>query len=104
MGSSKEAKRRYRKSEGGKRAWRGQKLRAKYGIGLAEYETLLQAQNGKCAICGCVNQREGYSLAVDHCHLTGRIRGLLCNNCNRGIGLLNDSVVQLQKAIDYLST
>lgn len=61
-----------------------------------------------CAVCqrpeSVIDPRKGETkeLAVDHCHETGRIRGLLCNNCNRAIGLLGDSVELLLKAVEYL--
>ena len=72
----------------------------KFGITLLHYEEMLQAQGGVCAICG--KQQEGRSLSVDHCHETGRIRGLLCTRCNLGIGNLQDDPGVLRKAIEYL--
>ena len=75
-------------------------LKSRYGITLAEYEKLLVGQSGKCAICGQTD--EWFSLAVDHCHETSRIRGLLCSQCNRGIGLFRDSPDLLEKAAEYL--
>ncbi len=71
-----------------------------YGINLAEYEALLAKQDGKCAICG--GKDEWFSLAVDHCHGTGRIRGLLCSQCNRGLGLFKDNPEHLKRAAEYL--
>jgi hypothetical protein len=70
-----------------------------YGITIEEYEDLKEKQNNKCAICGCTPTR---SYHVDHCHYTGEVRGLLCNNCNAGIGKLQDNVNILEKAIKYL--
>jgi len=75
-------------------------LKRKFGIALAEYEQILVDQNGGCAICGQTDK--WYSLAVDHCHDTSRIRGLLCSQCNRGIGLFRDSPDLLEKAAAYL--
>lgn len=72
-----------------------------YGITLQEYETLLEAQGGVCAICGkeCVTFE---NLAVDHDHATGAVRGLLCNNCNHGIGKFKDDPALLKAAADYV--
>lgn len=75
-------------------ACRDYRLQFKYRIGNAEYERMFVAQNGLCAICGKVESKmhgeKRRDLSVDHCHTTGRIRGLLCHSCNRGIGLLKD--------------
>lgn len=62
------------------------------------YRDRLTAQAGKCAICG----REPKRLVVDHDHDDGELRGLLCGNCNTGIGMMNDDVVLLRKAVSYL--
>lgn len=73
----------------------------RYGISLAEYNTLLADQKGVCYLCqGVCNT--GRRLAVDHSHLSGNVRKLLCGNCNKGLGNFQDSVELLQKAIDYL--
>lgn len=73
----------------------------KYGINLAIYNTMLEQQNGTCAVCSglCVTGRR---LAVDHCHETGEVRGLLCSACNKALGLFKDNVELMNKAIDYL--
>lgn len=79
-----------------------------YGLTLEAYEALLDAQGRRCAICGAETgwrhrqSGELKKLAVDHCHETGRIRGLLCDRCNTAIGKLNHDPDLLQKAIDYL--
>jgi hypothetical protein len=67
----------------------------------AAYTRLYEEQKGVCAKCGKTND-DGVSLAVDHCHTTGTIRGLLCRKCNVGIGLLGDNIEGLQAALDYL--
>lgn len=72
-----------------------------YGITLDEYEALLTAQRGGCAICSGVN-KDGRNLFVDHDHTTGAVRGLLCNLCNRALGNFRDSVDLLDAAITYL--
>lgn len=74
-------------------------LKRKYNLTQAEYNVMLEKQNGTCAICFSKCTR---ALAVDHEHSTGRVRGLLCNNCNRGIGHLKENVDTLKCAIDYL--
>lgn len=78
-------------------------LRDFYGISDAEYTAMLDKQGGGCAICGKHEERKGYRLAVDHCHESGRVRGILCTNCNRGIGLFRDSTDLIERAIKYLS-
>jgi len=78
-------------------------LKYMYGLTTENYEQLYLKLNGKCAICGKPEQRKSSShLCVDHCHKTGKIRGLLCHKCNSGIGKLNDDVELLKKAISYL--
>jgi hypothetical protein len=73
----------------------------KYGITVDEFMKLCEAHNGKCAICG-VEPKTKRGLHIDHCHDTGVIRGLLCNGCNTGIGLLQESPEIMTKAIEYL--
>lgn len=75
----------------------------KYGLTAEEYKQLIDKQDGKCAICGAsIGNTEGDRLYVDHDHATGKVRGLLCSNCNLGLGKFQDSVQLLQKAILYL--
>lgn len=74
----------------------------RYGITIAEYETLLQLQKGSCFICKKHHSEFRRRLAIDHDHGTGKIRGLLCNKCNQGIGLLQEDITILRSAIDYL--
>lgn len=71
----------------------------KYGLTIESYEELLTKQEGRCAVCR--HEVEGL-LHVDHDHETGRVRGLLCRECNRGIGLLGDSLEILESAVQYL--
>jgi len=76
-------------------------FRKKFGIGLHQYQTMLKEQNGVCYIC----EKEDFrNLAVDHCHTTGKVRRLLCTNCNTALGKFNDNVDLLSKAIEYLKT
>ena len=82
--------------------WRDNMLRRDYGISLEEYQALLEAQDHSCAICGKHQDTEQRKLAVDHNHETGKVRGLLCGNCNMGIGLLGDTPAGLKLAYEYL--
>lgn len=77
-------------------------LKLRYGITLEDYNRMLAEQNECCAICSQHRSKFKNRLNVDHCHLTGKIRGLLCTDCNHGIGKLKDSTVLLAKAIEYL--
>lgn len=74
-------------------------LKRKYGITLEQFDAMSAAQNHACAICGSQEP-----LCVDHDHETGVIRGLLCGRCNKGIGLLGDSLEGLERAVRYLGT
>lgn len=72
-----------------------------------EFNNILNLQNGKCAICKkeeITKFRDGRikRLAIDHCHVTGYIRGLLCSNCNTSLGGFKDSIEYLKEAINYL--
>lgn len=73
-----------------------------YGITGDEYRAMLNDQNGVCKICSGSNWNEKF-LYVDHCHSTGKVRGILCSNCNMGIGLFQDNITLMQKAIEYLN-
>ncbi len=83
-------------------------LKRAYGITLEQYDAMLLQQDGNCAICRKpehVLNKEGKrrALAVDHCHDTKKVRGLLCTNCNKGIGHFSDDPLRLCAAITYLS-
>lgn len=78
-----------------------------YGITVDDWDRMYAEQKGKCAICRQegFEMKPGYAkLNVDHCHETGEVRGLLCHNCNRGLGLFQDNKELLSRAIDYLDT
>lgn len=81
-------------------------LKKRFGISLEEYNNLLDSQSSLCAIClkPETKSRDGVimSLAVDHCHKTKTIRGLLCNSCNLGLGKFFDDPNALQTAVSYL--
>jgi hypothetical protein len=84
------------------------KLKVRYGISLEDYNGLFKKQNGKCAICKNEETalhsttRQKQKLAVDHCHKTGKVRELLCQDCNRGIAKFREDPIRLQNAIEYL--
>jgi Recombination endonuclease VII len=65
-----------------------------------EYEKLFEEQEGRCAICG---RDQETKLAVDHDHQTGERRGLLCKQCNVGLGYFRDDTAVLERAISYLN-
>ena len=96
------------KSPATKEGYRRRSLMCAYGITLEEFDNMLKSQGGACRLCGTFNPLgEGntgrvISFSVDHCHKTGRVRGLLCNPCNRGLGFLNDDPELLARAIKYL--
>lgn len=76
-----------------------------YGMSVQDFNFLLQQQKHSCKICGKSIVVDGISsnrAVVDHCHTTGRVRGILCNECNRGLGYFHDNINSLENAIDYL--
>jgi Autographiviridae endonuclease VII len=82
-----------------RRLWQRKNVFQKvYGISMADYEAMFERQGGACAIC----KRTGVTLCVDHCHLTGEVRGLLCSQCNSAIGFCSDDPTVLLAAAAYL--
>jgi hypothetical protein len=75
-----------------------------FGIDIHEYNKMLLAQNYSCKICLSHQSEFKKQLFVDHCHKTGKIRGLLCNHCNIGLGKFKDDVGIINNAIKYLMT
>ncbi len=88
-----------RKKEESQRVAATYQRRLKYGLCPDDYERLVDQQNGRCAICRGITTR----LVVDHDHATGGVRGLLCNRCNVGIGMLGDDLKHLRAATRYLA-
>jgi len=89
------------------RAEQGVQQLRRQGSSFELYQDLLAAQNGRCAICGATQgHRSRYDkvcrLAIDHDHESGKVRGLLCNGCNRGLGYFKESIESLEAAIRYL--
>lgn len=76
----------------------------RYGLTIDDYIVMSRAQNDKCFICGKINEFGPWNkkLVVDHCHKTGKVRKLLCDKCNKGLGQFNDDPELLSKAIKYL--
>ena len=83
-------------------------LKKSYGITYDDYNKMFIEQNGCCAICDThitdINHKHKKHLCIDHNHETGKVRGLLCDSCNRGIGLLKDNYKILIKAANYLKS
>lgn len=83
---------------------RNRMMRAKYGIEPEDFENMNTRCGGLCEICGGEpTTYQGFkTLCVDHCHTTGKVRGLLCNKCNQALGLFQDSIENLLSAVEYL--
>jgi hypothetical protein len=81
-----------------KQAGRSQHLKHKYNLTLQDYEAMYKQQKGLCAICGTHQEK----LHVDHNHKSGEVRSLLCGNCNRAIGIMDEDISIIQKAANYL--
>lgn len=83
------------------RAYRKRKnpdLKRRYGLTIEERAALLEKQGGVCAICFCDDPTD-----VDHCHSTGKVRGILCRQCNTALGLFKDDTARLAQAVVYLN-
>lgn len=94
------AEKRYRTTNVKHRTYQHEyRLKKLYGITEAGYQRLYQRQGGCCAIC---REEVAGRLHIDHCHKTGLVRGLLCGNCNRALGLMKDEPSRLLEAVKYL--
>jgi len=110
--NNKEHARRYHASADRRARCKTTHLLRTYGLSYEDYEALVTKQKGRCAICRkkCVSMSayrglrgaDGSSFRVDHCHKTGRVRGLLCVECNIGLGKFKDDAGLLKKAYEYL--
>jgi hypothetical protein len=101
--SQKSNRKKYYSSVEGIKSSRRSHLKRMFNISLEDYNELLERQNFKCVICnGYETSYRNEVLSVDHCHNTGKIRGLLCNTCNRALGLFKDNKELLTNAIKYL--
>jgi hypothetical protein len=85
---------------------KNRKLKAAHNINLSDFNEMLEGQNGVCMICKKPETAKPrgrlLSLSVDHCHETNIIRGLLCGNCNQGLGRFKDSPELMRKAAEYI--
>lgn len=79
------------------------RLRRDYGITLEDYQSMLTSQSSGCAICGATPEEGKASLHVDHDHITGKIRALLCGRCNTTLGRMEENTKLLQRMIDYIN-
>lgn len=80
-------------------------VRKAYGISYDQYEAMVELQGGACAVCGVHGDTQQHGvLLIDHDHDTGRVRGLLCVDCNFAIGRTGRNVTRLAKAIAYISS
>lgn len=77
-------------------------LRLKYGISVEQYNEMLDSQNGCCLICNKNQNTLNRRLAVDHCHKTGKVRGLLCAACNTSLGHLEEDIDRMTRLINYV--
>jgi hypothetical protein len=95
----------YRATTKGATAKRNATLLRKYNIDYSSYEDMFNKQKGICLICRCDIALFGDKSTVshvDHCHITGKVRGLLCNYCNSVLGVYGEDIKIFQRAIDYL--
>lgn len=92
-----------RNPERAKASGRNRHIKSVYGITTEDYNLILSKQNNVCAICSKEETAKGkFKLAIDHCHETNSIRGLLCNKCNRALGLFGENPDVIQRAKDYV--
>ena len=85
--------------------FRNHRIKKVYSLSQQEYAEKVLQQDGKCAVCGSeptMKWHGDWTLCIDHCHKTGKVRGLLCNACNRAIGLLGDDSERVGSAHRYL--
>lgn len=87
---------------------RNSKLKSAYGITITDFNEMLVKQQGCCAICKCKPEQQNntdkrrQNLSIDHCHTTGKVRGLLCTGCNLALGYVKDNPNTLKEMINYL--
>ena len=82
--------------------WRTKQLQKDYGISLEQYDKMLIEQNNKCAICKSEQCTTGKSFSVDHNHITGKVRGLLCRRCNMGLGHFEGNMEAVTNMLTYM--
>jgi hypothetical protein len=90
--------------ENKEKVW-AKKIQRAYGIDAIQFKAMLESQDGKCAICHTLGERKiAKKLFIDHCHKTGKVRGILCGNCNSLLGYAKDRSEILQNAAVYLDS
>lgn len=82
------------------KAWHNRYIAKTYKVTKEQYDAMLAQQGGVCAICKGLPDRTFY--CVDHCHKTGKIRGLLCHKCNSGLGMFQENIDNIRSAVSYL--
>ena len=107
--AEKRAQDKYRSSEKYRNTAWARHIKAKYGISVQDYEDMLVTQNYSCKICGSKKANRDWKektqrigLFVDHCHTTGKVRGLLCNKCNVGLAMFNEDLDTFASAMAYI--
>jgi len=96
--SNHHSRQQYQRSPRTREEVKAKRLLRDYGLTMDEFNAMMVSQAGQCLIC----PRKLVEPCVDHCHTTGRIRGLLCSKCNSGLGMFDDDPERLLRAIDYL--
>jgi hypothetical protein len=99
---NRERREKYKSCEETRLKARDQRLKYTFGINIEEYNKMFEKQNGCCKICNIHQSKMERRFAVDHCHETDIIRGLLCDNCNLGLGNFQDNPEFLEVAKSYL--
>lgn len=96
---------RYRASRKGQLTQWKRELKRDFGLSYSEFQLLLDVQGGVCALCRKASavRTKASRLAVDHDHVTQKVRGLLCGKCNLALGLFNDDLATLRRAVEYLA-
>jgi nitrate/TMAO reductase-like tetraheme cytochrome c subunit len=79
-----------------------EKLKLRYGLSYEQWEKIREEENFSCMICGISEEGTGKHLSVDHCHNSGKVRGVLCNSCNTMLGHAQDNIKILESAVNYL--
>ena len=83
---------------------KNRRLKYRFGITLDDFNAMALEQDNKCRICDTSFDDTQQGACVDHCHMTEQVRGLLCTDCNKGLGMFKDNTDNLSRAIDYLLT
>lgn len=96
-----EYRKKWWRNGGGRERQRDTNLKRAYGIDSSEWQRLFELQKGQCASCGRHQSEMSKSLHVDHCHRSGKIRSLLCDKCNRALGIMDENAVAIKKLSEY---